>query len=88
MFQLERREQIVQRLVRDGRVDVTELAGAFDVTSETISGTSRTSSAATRPPGHGGTIPWRGASLVPRLEVRVHQRVREAALAAAAAASA
>jgi len=36
MFQVERRERIMQRLLREGRVDVTDLAESFDVTGETI----------------------------------------------------
>ena len=87
MFQLERREQIMQRLVRDGRVDVAELAEAFDVTSETIRRdlTDLERERLVRRV-HGGAIPWRGASLVPRLEIRESINVdekRRIALAAA-----
>ncbi len=36
LFQVERRERIMERVRRDGRVDVADLARSFDVTSETI----------------------------------------------------
>jgi DeoR family fructose operon transcriptional repressor len=78
MFQLERRELIMQRLVRDGRVDVAELAESFDVTSETIRRdlTDLERERLVRRV-HGGAIPWRGASLVPRLEIRESINVDE-----------
>jgi DeoR family fructose operon transcriptional repressor len=87
MFQLERREQIMQRIVREGRVDVAELAGAFDVTSETIRRdlTDLERDRLVRRV-HGGAIPWRAASLVPRLEVRESINVDEKRRIAAAAA--
>jgi DeoR family transcriptional regulator, fructose operon transcriptional repressor len=87
MFQLERREQIMQRLVRDGRVDVAELAEAFEVTSETIRRdlTDLERERLVRRV-HGGAIPWRGASLVPRLEIRESINVDEKRRIAVAAA--
>jgi DeoR family fructose operon transcriptional repressor len=87
LFQLERREQIMQRLVREGRVDVAELAETFDVTSETIRRdlTDLERERLVRRV-HGGAIPWRGASLVPRLEVRESSNVDEKRRIAAAAA--
>jgi DeoR family fructose operon transcriptional repressor len=86
MFQLERRELIMQRLLREGRVDVTELAEDFDVTSETIRRdlTDLQRERLVRRV-HGGAIPWRGASLVPRLEVREGINVDEKRRIAAAA---
>lgn len=71
MFQAERRERIVRRLLREGRVDVTALAESFDVTGETI----RRDLADLQRDRlvrrvHGGAIPWRGTAIVPRLEVR------------------
>ncbi|HKZ90919.1 MAG TPA: DeoR/GlpR family DNA-binding transcription regulator [Candidatus Limnocylindrales bacterium] len=87
IFQLERREQIMQRLLREGRVDVTELAETFLVTSETIR---RDLSDLQRERlvrrVHGGAIPWRGAPLVPRLDVREGINVDEKRRIAAAAA--
>lgn len=87
MFQLERRERIMQRLVREGRVDVADLAEAFDVTSETIRRdlTDLERERLVRRV-HGGAIPWRGASLVPRLEVRESSHVDEKRRIAVAAA--
>lgn len=87
MFQLERREQIMQRLVRHGRVDVAELAEAFDVTGETIRRdlTDLQRDRLVRRV-HGGAIPWRGASLVPRLEIRESINVDEKRRIAVAAA--
>ena len=81
MFQLERRELIMQRLLREGRVDVAELAESFDVTSETIRRdlTDLQRERLVRRV-HGGAIPWRGAMsrAAPR-GARGHQRRREAA---------
>jgi DeoR family fructose operon transcriptional repressor len=87
MFQLERREQIMQRLVREGRVDVTELAEAFEVTSETIRRdlTELERERLVRRV-HGGAVPWRRATLVPRLEVRESSNVDEKRRIAMAAA--
>jgi DeoR family fructose operon transcriptional repressor len=87
MFQVERREQIMQRLRAEGRVDVTELAEAFEVTGETIRRdlTDLQQERLVRRV-HGGAVPWRGPSLVPRLEVReglnVEEKRRIAAMAA------
>ena len=87
IFQLERRELIMQRLLREGRVDVADLAETFDVTSETIRRdlTDLQRERLVRRV-HGGAIPWRGAPLVPRLEVREGINVDEKRRIAAAAA--
>jgi DeoR family transcriptional regulator, fructose operon transcriptional repressor len=87
LFQLQRRELIMQRLVREGRVDVADLAEAFEVASETIRRdlTDLERERLVRRV-HGGAIPWRGASLVPRLEVRESSHVDEKRRIAAAAA--
>jgi DeoR family fructose operon transcriptional repressor len=71
MFQGERRAQILKRVVEHGRVDVSELAEEFDVTSETIRRdlTDLQRERLVRRV-HGGAVPWRGSVLVPRLEVR------------------
>lgn len=78
MFQVERRELIMQRLQRDGRVDVSELAEAFDVTGETIRRdlTDLQEERLVRRV-HGGAVPWRGASQVPHLEIREGLNVEE-----------
>lgn len=85
-FQLERRELIMQRLLREGRVDVTDLAERFDVTSETIRRdlTDLQHERLVRRV-HGGAIPWRGSALVPRLDVREGINVDEKRRIAAAA---
>jgi DeoR family transcriptional regulator, fructose operon transcriptional repressor len=87
MFQLERREQIMERIRQDGRVDVSELAEVFDVTSETIRRdlTDLQLDRLVRRV-HGGAVPWRGATLVPRLDVREGINVEEKRRIAAAAA--
>jgi DeoR family transcriptional regulator, fructose operon transcriptional repressor len=87
IFQLERREQIMRRVLRDGRVDVSDLAAVFDVTSETIRRdlTDLQRERLVRRV-HGGAIPWRGAPLVPRLDVRESINVDEKRRIAAAAA--
>jgi DeoR family transcriptional regulator, fructose operon transcriptional repressor len=87
MFQLERRERIVERVRRDGRVDVAELAEMFDVTGETIRRdlTDLQHDRLVRRV-HGGAVPWRGATIVPRLEVREGINVAEKRRIAAAAA--
>ncbi len=76
MFQLERRRRIIERLQQDGRVDVTELAESFEVTTETIR---RDLIELQRERlvrrVHGGAVPWRGTMLVPRLEVRESHNV-------------
>ncbi len=86
MFQVERRERIMQRLLREGRVDVTDLAESFDVTGETIRRdlTDLQRERLVRRV-HGGAIPWRGTAIVPRLEVREGINVDEKRRIAAAA---
>ena len=86
MFQLERRRRIIERLQQDGRVDVAELAEAFDVTSETIRRdlTDLQRERLVRRV-HGGAVPWRGSTLVPRLAVREGINVDEKRRIAAAA---
>lgn len=78
LFQLERRERIMERVLREGRVDVTELAGAFDVTTETIRRdlTDLQHDRLVRRV-HGGAVPWRSWIFEPRLEVRGSQNVDE-----------
>ncbi len=65
MFQVERRERIMQRLLREGRVDVTDLAESFDVTGETIRRdlTDLQRERLVRRV-HGGAIPGRGTAVV------------------------
>jgi DeoR family transcriptional regulator, fructose operon transcriptional repressor len=86
MFQVERRERIMQRLLREGRVDVTDLAESFDVTGETIRRdlTHMQRERLVRRV-HGGAVPWRGTAIVPRLEVREGINVDEKRRIAAAA---
>ncbi|MFV2064402.1 MAG: DeoR/GlpR family DNA-binding transcription regulator [Chloroflexota bacterium] len=78
IFQLERREQIMARVVEEGRVDVADLAEMFDVTSETIR---RDLTELQREQlvrrVHGGAVPWRRSTLVPKLEVREASNVEE-----------
>jgi DeoR family transcriptional regulator, fructose operon transcriptional repressor len=78
LFQLQRRERILQQVLRDGRVDVAELAELFDVTSETIR-RDLTDLQADRLVRrvHGGAVPWRGGMSVPALQVREGQNVEE-----------
>ncbi len=78
LFQGERRAQIMKRLLEHGRVDVAELADAFDVTGETIRRdlTELQRERLVRRV-HGGAVPWRGSMLVPRLEVREGRKVDE-----------
>jgi DeoR family transcriptional regulator, fructose operon transcriptional repressor len=87
MFQLQRRERILERLARDGRVDVAELAASFEVTGETIRRdlTELERERLVRRV-HGGAVPWRGASLVPGLEVRTATNVEQKRRIAMAAA--
>jgi DeoR family transcriptional regulator, fructose operon transcriptional repressor len=68
----------MQQLLRDGRVDVAELAELFDVTSETIR-RDLTDLQAERLVRrvHGGAVPWRGGMAVPELQVREGQHVEE-----------
>jgi DeoR family fructose operon transcriptional repressor len=78
MFQGERRARIMNRLLERGRVDVSELAGEFGVTSETIRRdlTALEHERLVRRV-HGGAVPWRGSMLVPRLRVREGHNVDE-----------
>ncbi len=78
LFQGERRAQIMKRVLERGRVDVAELADAFDVTGETIRRdlTELQRERLVRRV-HGGAVPWRGSMLVPRLEVREGHQVDE-----------
>ena len=87
LFQIERREQILERVLQDGRVDVTELAEAFEVTSETIRRdlTDLQSDRLVRRV-HGGAVPWRGLAFEPMLEVRESQNTDEKRRIARAAA--
>ena len=87
MFQLERRERIMQRLGREGRVDVAELAEEHLVTGETIRRdlTDLQRDRLVRRV-HGGAVPWRESTLVPKLEVRQGINVEEKRRIAAAAA--
>ena len=71
----------MKRLLERGRVDVTDLADAFEVTGETIRRdlTELQRERLVRRV-HGGAVPWRGSIIVPRLEVREgHNVAREAA---------
>ena len=78
LFQVERREQIMERVLRDGRVDVADLALAFDVTSETIRRdlTDLQEERLVRRV-HGGAVPWRSWIFEPQLRVRESQNVDE-----------
>jgi len=71
IFQGERRAQIMSRILERGRVDVAQLADEFDVTGETIRRdlTELQHERLVRRV-HGGAVPWRGAMIVPRLDVR------------------
>lgn len=88
LFQIQRRERIMERVLREGRVDVAELAESFDVTSETIRRdlTDLQEERLVRRV-HGGAVPWRSGMSVPELRVREGQHVdrkRRIAIAAAA----
>ena len=78
LFQLERRELIMERVLQEGRVDVAELAEAFNVTSETIRRdlTDLQSDRLVRRV-HGGAVPWRSWIFEPALVVRESQNVEE-----------
>ena len=78
LFQLERRELIMERVLRDGRVDVADLAEAFEVTSETIRRdlTDLQTDRLVRRV-HGGAVPWRSWIFEPALVVRESQNVEE-----------
>ena len=78
LFQVERREQIMERVLRDGRVDVADLAEAFDVTSETIRRdlTDLQDDRLVRRV-HGGAVPWRSWIFEPQLQIRESMNVAE-----------
>jgi len=78
LFQLERRERIMELVLRESRVDVAELATAFDVTTETIRRdlTDLQRDRLVRRV-HGGAVPWRSWIFEPKLEVRGGQNVEE-----------
>jgi DeoR family fructose operon transcriptional repressor len=78
LFGAQRRERIMEIVLREGRVDVSELAGLFDVTGETIR-RDLTDLQAERLVRrvHGGAVPWRGGMFVPALQVREGQNVEE-----------
>jgi DeoR family fructose operon transcriptional repressor len=87
LFQVERRERILDRIERDGRVDVGDLARTFDVTSETIRRdlTDLQDDQLVRRV-HGGAVPWRPRTTVPELRVREGQNADEKRRIAALAA--
>ena len=87
LFQIERREQIMERVLREGRVDVTDLANSFAVTSETIRRdlTDLQRDQLVRRV-HGGAVPWRTSLFEPMLEVRQSQNTEEKRRIARAAA--
>ena len=78
LFQVERRERILDRVAREGRVDVAELARTFDVTSETIRRdlTELQDEQLVRRV-HGGAVAWRPRTSVPELRVREGQNAEE-----------
>jgi DeoR family fructose operon transcriptional repressor len=87
MFQEERQARILRYVVERGRVDVGELAGEFEVTSETIRRdlTELQQQRLVRRV-HGGAVPWRGSVIVPRLEIREgHNATEKRRIARAAA---
>lgn len=87
LFQFQRRERIMERVLREGRVDVGELAESFDVTSETIRrDLSDLQGDRMVRRVHGGAVPWRSGMSVPELRVREGQNVEEKRRIAAAAA--
>lgn len=78
LFQFERREQIMERVLTKGSVDVSELAKEFEVTSETIRRdlTDLQRDRFVRRV-HGGAVPWRSWIFEPKLERRESQNVEE-----------
>lgn len=87
LFQVERRERIMERVRRDGRVDVADLARSFDVTSETIRRDLidlQEEQLLRRV--HGGAIPFGPRVAVPELRVREGQNADEKRRIAALAA--
>jgi len=87
LFQFQRRERIMERVLREGRVDVGVLAESFDVTSETIRrDLSDLQGDRLVRRVHGGAVPWRNGMSVPELRVREGQNVEEKRRIAVAAA--
>lgn len=78
LFQVERRERILDRIEREGRVDVADLARTFEVTSETIRRdlTDLQGEQLVRRV-HGGAVAWRPHATVPELRVREGQNAEE-----------
>lgn len=78
MFQSERHERILKQAVERGRVDVTELAAAFDVTTETIRrDLSQLQEQRLVRRVHGGAVSWERFRFEPLLAVRDDQQVAE-----------
>jgi DeoR family fructose operon transcriptional repressor len=78
LFQVERQEQIVELVLRNGSVDVAELADRFDVTTETIRrDLTDLQEARLVRRVHGGAVPWRSWLFEPKLEVRRGQNAEE-----------
>ena len=78
LFQVERQEQIVELVLRNGSVDVAELAERFDVTTETIRrDLTDLQEARLVRRVHGGAVPWRSWLFEPKLEVRRGQNAEE-----------
>ena len=78
LFQVERQEQIVELVLRNGSVDVTDLADRFDVTTETIRrDLTDLQKARLIRRVHGGAVPWRSWLFEPKLEVRRGQNAEE-----------
>lgn len=78
LFQTERQREILSQTIRDGRVDVTELASAFNVTTETI----RRDLSELQNLGHvrrvhGGAVPSDSDGFEPLLAVRNDLHVAE-----------
>jgi len=87
MFQVERRQRIMDRVLQVGRVDVTELAERFTVTNETIR---RDLTQLQRERlvlrVHGGAVPFRDTMITEPLQVREGQHAEEKRRIARAAA--
>lgn len=78
MFQVERQQEIVELVLRNGSVDVAELAERFDVTTETIRrDLTDLQKARLIRRVHGGAVPGRGRLFEPKLEVRRGQNAEE-----------
>lgn len=77
-FLIERRNRILQQVLDEGRVDVSALADAFQVTTETI----RRDLVALEQDRlvqrvHGGAVPWHNRGFEPLLDVRLSQHADE-----------